>query len=466
MIHEILWYSPIIVTGISMSIMIITAFTKHTRIFLISVGIVLANASLNPVNELTARMGFGASWILIAIVGWALIHHFDLDVGEILFGVLNFVDLTLLLFTIYLFLGAPFIAYDLTAAIRRATSFLLVFIVGWRIFGAVFRVRPQAIRSYIYILIYASGAWYIIFDLIFLIVYGPNAVQPVKGWINFALGGQVVTRLEYISVLPGTAVSSAAAVGLILVYHWYKRFNDRRRILLLGLTPVLILIILWGGGRTAMISLWVTALILYMMETLFRRGFLQVRTVLFFVSLGLLPLLLWPIFQPIFMRDVGMRTLIEGLMINRINASIEIFRYFQSNITWGAGASALSVYAKETFTPLLESFFFQSIIEYGILFGSLYILAWVIITLAIIKVDMHYLRAGFPAAWLPSAGVLFIWAGILANYGFGIFSSNLIIHLAIGTASLFELSLIRNSRKRINVIKPEMHDPSIDIGST
>ncbi len=446
MTHTILWNLPLIITGLSAVVMVLTAFTKNTKTFLIAVALLLSNASLNPVNEFTSRLGFGASWILIALTGWALIHHFNLNVGEILFGIPNFTDLILFSFAAFLFLSPPFIAYDFTASLRRATSFLLVFMVGWRTFGAIFRSRPNEIRSYIHIILYTSSGWMVLFVMIFLIVIGPGALQPVQGWINFALGGTVVTRLEYRPVLPGTAVSSAAATGLFLAYHWFQRFRDRRRIVIIALTPIITLIMLWGGGRTAMISMWITALILFIMELLARGKRGQVKIILTLGVIGLIPLLLWPLIEPIFMRDQGMSSIIEGLMINRINASVDIFRYFQSQAIWGAGAGALTVYASETSTPLLESFFFQAVIEYGILFGSLFILAWVLITITIMRVDFLYLKNREPAAWLPSSGVLFIWAGVFANYGFGIFSSNLALTLSVGSAAMVELTRLLKTR--------------------
>jgi len=247
----VLSYLPVIVSLSSALVMFITSFTKLNKLFLYSTGVLLATASLDPVNNLTSSIGFGASWILIAIAGLSLIIHYQLSISRLLFKFQNPIDLFLAFFFLYSIFGLIF-AYDPVNSLRRSFSYFLVAFVGWRIFGEIFRLKNDNQRNIVYILIYSSGIWLIVYSFLILLIIGPKVMQPVPGWISVNIGRLSLARLQYPEVYIGTAVSSSAAIGILLMWHLRKRTKVLVRWLVYTtLIPPLVVILIWGGGENS-----------------------------------------------------------------------------------------------------------------------------------------------------------------------------------------------------------------------
>lgn len=443
--YEILWNLHLAVTVLSTLVMIFSALTRRDKQLLGAAALVLVSANFGPMNALTTGRGLGASWFLIALVGLVLILRYRLDIGRILFAIPTRTDALLLFFVVYLFAASPFAAYDPTTALRRGIAFLLVFIVGWRIFGEVFRQQPESVRSSLYVMLYAAGAWNIVYCVAILVLIGPATIRyEGMGGAVFALGGRIVPRLQ-IPILHGTGLSEGAAAGILLVIHWLRAVPGMRRLLFICLLPPVALILLWGGGRGAIFSVWATGIALSIIGFVAAKKGAKVRSALVSLLIGVLPIVLWPVVEPVLMRGARVQSLLDALMISRLDTAMRTLRFFESQLLWGAGAGTLAVHAAPRLGLAVESFFFQVLIEFGVIAGAVYALAWLSISFAILRTDFHYMRQDQPAAWLPSAGIIFTWAGILAGYGFGIFTGSLALTLATGAAATIDWTRIQSA---------------------
>jgi hypothetical protein len=116
--------------------MIFSALLRRDRWLLASAALVLINANSSSVNAIADNLGLGvgSAWFLIGFVGLVLVLHYRINPGQILFASPNLTGILLAFFAFYYsLLLIPIVAYDRTASIRRGLSFLLVFLVGWRV---------------------------------------------------------------------------------------------------------------------------------------------------------------------------------------------------------------------------------------------------------------------------------------------------------------------------------------------
>jgi hypothetical protein len=441
--YQILWNSSIVVTVLSCLVMVFSALFRKDKLVLASAALVLSNANSPPVNAITANMGLelGASWFFIGLVGLVLILCYRLDVGRILFAFPNLTGgvLAFLAFC-YFSLVSPIVAYDRVAAVRRSFSFLLIFIVGWRIFGLVFRQRPELTRSRLYSILYAVGTWGIVQQVATLLLMGPKALHREIGGVasQITIAGRVVSRLQAPGLLNATGLAMGAAGSIFLVVHWLKVFSGIRRVLLMGLLPLPVLVLCWAAGRTAMFAFWATSVVLSFME--FRAARSKARPVLILLLIGLLPVLLWSFVVPLWMRGGVVQSVSDIFVQARLDSAIRSLRFLKSYLILGAGSGALDYAVEDQILGgvQVESFFFQVLIEFGLIGGLLYVLAWLSLTFAILRTDFYYLRQGCPAAWLPSSSIIFVWATSPASYGFGLFNGSLALSLAIGAAAMID----------------------------
>ncbi len=446
--YEILWNLPVAVAALSCLVLALAALGRKDRWVLASAALVLVTANLAPVVEITAKWGWGlgTAWFLIALVGVVLIFCYRLDVGRILFIIPNRTGILLAWFAFCFFvIFSPLVALDRSATVRRAFSFILIFIVGWRVFGLIFRRRPELTRSRLYTMIYAVGMWGIVAAVATLLVMAPRAIRGAIGGVRslISLGGFTVSRLQG-GFLPATGLAEMTASSIFLVVHWIKRTCGIRRLVLIGLLALLAGIFLWSAGRTAMVAFWMTGLVLGSMELLTARA--KVKPALSLVLFGVVPVLLWGFLAPLFFRE-GANTMWETFVEARLGGAMQGLRLYQHHLLWGTGSGPLLGTFKEG-DLAVESFFFRVLIEFGIIGGALYVLVWLSITVLVLKTDLYYLRRGRPGAWLPSAGFIMAWAASPASFGFSIFNGNLAFLLAIGAAAAVDWVRIKREKRQ------------------
>jgi len=442
-----LWNFPIVITGLATLLLIFSVLVHREKLFLVCISLILAYSSLNPINELSEKWGFGTSWILMILIGMALVLFYRLNVVYVLFRLSDIVDVFLYIILIYL-LASPLIAYEPAATLRRAPAYMFVIMIGWRIFGEVFRTQPKAIRSMIHLMIYTYGISQIVWIFLILIIVGPIAFQNQSlGGAVFALGGYTVSRLQYAGLFHGTAVSTTAALGIVLTVHWLKYVkNKRNQLILFWLLLTLVIILFWGGGRTAMFALYFTLISLFSLELVAKKGFSKIKQLIAMLLLSIIPLISWSIFEPIIFRERGGQTIGEMLQFSRFDNALSAFHYFEPYRIWGSGVGALFDFAKKTGTPLVEVFYFNVLIEFGYFLGTLYIIAWLLITIMVVRADMYYLRHGHPRAWISTGIFLIVWFSSITAYGFALPTSILAFYLSIGAAARYDLLRIRKKR--------------------
>jgi len=459
--YEMLWNLPIAVTALSCLVMIFSALLRKDRVVLASGALVLANANSAPVVEITANLGLGlgTAWFLIGLVGLVLIICYRLNIEHILFAVPNRTGFLLAWFAFYFFLiFSPIVALDRSVTIRRAFSFMLVFIVGWRIFGLVFRQRPELTRSRLYAMIYTTGAWGIVAAIATLLVMGPRAMRAEIGGARslINLGGHIVSRLQG-GFLRATGLAEMTASAIFLVVHWIKTGSRMRRLKLLGLLALLALIFLWAAGRTAMVAFWVTILVLGFMEFLTARS--KTKPAFLLLLFGVLPVLLWGLVAPLLLRE-GMDTIWQTLVQARLDGAMQGLRLYKPYLVWGTGSGTL-LGSFEAGDLAVESFFFRVLIEFGLIGGTLYVLAWLSITLFVLRTDFYYLRRGQPGAWLPSVGFIMTWAASPTSFGFSVFNGSMALSLAIGAAAMVDwIQIKRAARQGVDHLTIQQNRPA------
>jgi hypothetical protein len=278
----------------------------------------------------------------------------------------------------------------------------------------------------------------------------PSALRGEIGGISSQLifAGKKVSRLQAPGVFPATALSTIAASTVFLLFHWLckKSLSKFTRFILYFLVFTAFLILFWSAGRTAMAAFWVTSLVLIFMKYLTSRS--KGKYLILLLVLGLFPILLQGFIIPLWMRGGVESSFINTFFSARLNSALEAFRFLKSYIIFGAGAGALDYTVESILGIEVESFLFQAILEFGLIGGIVYILVWVSFTLVAFRNDIHHLRKGEPAAWLPSIQLIFVWATTPASYGFGLFTGNLAILMAIAAAATVNWNNEKRNRTR------------------
>jgi hypothetical protein len=157
----------------------------------------------------------------------------------------------------------------------------------------------------------------------------------------------------------------------------------------------------------------------------------------------LLPILLWGLILPLWMRGGVLKPLPTLVSDARLGAAVQAVSYLKSYLILGAGAGAFDYAVERELDIEVESFYFQALSELGLMGGTIYILVWLSLTVTILRTDFYYVRRGHPAAWLPSSKIIFMWVASLASYGFGLFTGNLALLFAIAASATVDWARIK-----------------------
>ena len=452
--HQILWNMPIIATCIALVLLTSGILLRKERLVLVAVALILSTANSTPVVTLTADIGVGTASFLIGFVIFALMLYYRLNPVGIFLPRAGFLETLLLLTVFYVLFISPIVSIDLTQTVRRSLSYLLIYILGWRVFGMIFLKRPELNRSRIYTMLYTSGAWSIVFLVSNLIILGPLTFAQVGGDMHsvIKLGSYQGQRLQG-NFLNATGLSMAAATSIFLIIHWLQKCGRSisRQIALVAVLVIITVVFIWSAGRTALLAFAGTVVLLLFSVMIVRRGKPRLKAMLLLLVLGLALVPLNDILAGLFLRG-GASSLLDAFYNSRFNLAMEGIAAYRSNLVWGTGTGILL----GTFTKgdiAVESFFIRILIELGAIGGTIYLITWLMLTYYVVKVDLNYIRQKHPAAWLPSSGFIFIWLSSPASFGFSIFNGGLVLQLAIASAAFVEWKRIQIKKRQSMVQK-------------
>jgi len=301
-------------------------------------------------------------------------------------------------------------------------------------------------------MLYTAGLWTIMMIVATLILIGPSAFGNIGGDMRSAieLGSYRGQRLE-MGFLKATSISMGAATSIFLIIHLWHKWGRSilRRITLGAILTVVTVVFIWSAGRTAMLGFAGTVVLLLLLIMIARKGKHRFKAMLVLLMLGLALIPLTDILAGLFLR-AGESSLLDAFWSSRFSLAMEGIAKYKSNLVWGTGTGVLL----SSFTVgdiAVELFFIRILIELGAIGGTIYLIAWLMLTYYVIKVDLHYMRQKHSAAWLPSSGFIFIWMTSPAGFGFSLFGGSLALHLAIAAAAFVEW-------KRIQIKKATKRD--------
>jgi hypothetical protein len=440
---QILWNLPIVVTGLSLVLLLFAALLRKEKLLLVAATLVLSTANATPVTIITADLGFGvgSAVFLMGSVLVILLLYYRINPVLLLFPRLGWPGIFLFLTLYYILLISPIVSIDRIDTIRRGLSYLLVYSVGWVAFGAIFSQRPELTRERVYIMLYAAGSWSIVISIATLILIGPSTFGTVTGNMHAVveLGPYRAQRLQT-AFLNATGLAMGAATSIFLIVHWAQSWSRSvlKQAFLIVILPPMVIILLWSAGRTAMLAFAGTVVLLLLLSIITRGGQNRFRAVIFLLVFGVVLISLTDILAGLFLRR-GASSLQDAFMADRLVLALEGVSYYRSHLVWGTGTGVLlSSFSFSLGDIVVESFFFRLLIELGVVGGSIYLFTWLVLTYYVIRVDLHYMRRGYPAAWLPSSGIIFIWLTSPASFGFSLFNGGLALQLAIAAAAYVE----------------------------
>jgi len=449
--YQILWNLPIVATGLSLLLLVVAAFLRRDRLALVATTLILVNANSAPVVTITADLGLGlgSAWFLMGGVILVLLLCYRLNPVRLLFPLPGWPGLLLFLTLYYILLISPLVSIERVESIRRSLSYTLVYLLGWGIFALIFARRPQLARARMFTILYTGGSWTLVMLVATLILIGPSAasgeISDLRAVIT--LGPYRGMRL-HVDFLPATGLAMSAATSILLIVHWWQNWARAisRRIVLAVMLAITTVVLLWSAGRTAMLAFGGTVVLLLLLIMVTRGGKHRFRAMLALFALGLALVPLTGILSGLFLRH-GAPSLQEAFWNDRLSLALEGISAYRSHLVWGTGSGVL-LGSFTTGDIAVESFFIRILIELGAVGGTLYLITWLVLTYYVVRVDLYYMRRGYPAAWLPSSGFIFIWVTSPASFGFSIFDGGLVLRLAIAAAAVVEWQRIKAARRQ------------------
>lgn len=438
---------PVLVIAIAVALLVLTILTRQKRLALVASALILANMNWSSVNRITSGVGVSATAILIGIVLVALIVCFQLSFFRVPYSLIRGPGILIFLTLYYISFLSPVVSINPAASLRTSLSFALVCLVGWYAFGKTFSKRPDLARARVYELVYVVGASNLVMLVATAILMGPSARRLEIGGLEsrIQVGSFAVSRLQS-EGFNATGLAMLAAVALFVIIHWYQRSRRAtlRKAWLLVLFIIAAVLLLWTGGRGAILAFVGTASCVTILASLRNRKkafrnltLLLLACVCIYLCRGIFVGLFWrgPLQSRVSMSAVDL------LLQSRIHDSIAALKYYGDNLLFGSGTGILT---RSVFN--VESFFFRVLIELGIVGGSIYTLTFLWLTYYVLRVDLHYLRLGQSGAWLPSSVFLFAWIISPVSYGFSLFTGALALQFAIGAGAVVEWDRIRQMR--------------------
>ena len=449
--YQILWDLPIAATGLSVLLLIVATLQRKERLLLVTATLILTNANTAAVSAITADLGLGlgsASFLMDGVL-LVLLWYYRVNPIRVLFPRHGWPGVLLFLTLCYMLVISPIVSIDRVDTVRRSLSYLLVYALGWGAFGLIFSHRPELTRERVYTILYTGGMWSLVMLFALLLVAGPHAFRGEIGglWSTITLGSITVSQLQ----APGmnaTGVAMSAASSVFLIIHLWQMWSRSRlkRLILAAVLFVVTIVFLWSAGRTAMLAFAGTVILLLLLVTIVRRGKHRFTAVLFLLLLGLALIPLTDILAGLFLRG-GASSLLDAFRISRLDLALKGVSLYRSYLVWGTGPGVLLA-SYSAGDIIVESFFIRILIELGAVGGTIYLIAWLTLTYYVIKVDVHYMRLGYPATWLPSSFFIFIWVTSPASFGFSIFDGGLALNLAIAAAAAVEWKRIRDEERQ------------------
>lgn len=438
---------PLLIVALGLGLLVLAILRDHEHLALIGAALVLANANWPSVSSVTREVGIGAGVLLISNVFVLLVLAFRLNPLKLPRSLVRGPGVLILASIYYIAVVSPLVSINPIASVRTSLSFTLVCLVGWYVFGKIFSLSPGLARMRVHTLIYVTAVNSLLIIVMLAIVMGPSARRLAIGGIEsrISLGPVATSRLQA-EGFNATGLAMLAAGVLFVILHWYQNSINQpfKKTVLMLLGGLTVLLLLWTGGRSAIIAFGVTTVCLGAMTSV--RNIRRALCNIVLLSIASMAIYLFKDhLTGIFWRgDVKAelsKSLVDLFLQSRIEGAISALEYYRENIVLGNGIGVLS---RSVFN--VEAFFIRILIELGFVGGSIYVLTFLWLTYYVIKVDMHYLRQGEPGAWLPSSVFLFMWIISPASYGFSLFTGVLALQVAIAAGAVIEWDQITQNK--------------------
>ena len=439
---------PLFVVTIGIVIGIIALLRRSQQLGLVSAGLIMSYSTNSSVDYLFHEtLGFGASWLLLAVLSLGMVLFFRVSLFRVMFIRNNYLEIILFCALLYLVI-VSLVMSQTYVALRKLSTYLLVLILGFKIYGYAFVNSHKPVESLYYVIGILSVVS-ISFLCIALVTLVPQSIIDPT-YINLIIGNWRLTRLEGFGIAHPVGMSISASLNTFVIMHWFVNSKrSGRKFLCVLLMVIMALVIILTGSRGAMIGLASTWLVIIWLQSLSRKD-MVLYAIVYLVVVAFAVSGFWGYVETIFTRTSDKISLTEVAYSSRYHQVYEIYDHVGLGgfiVGMGAGASEImSIELHQEFP--LEPFWFRIILEWGMIGSFLYLITLAVLMRSVIRMETRLGQQGKKGIWILSSIYIFHFMTSPFYYGFSVFTGSLILPISGGVLAMHWIA--RDRAKLVN----------------